>query len=228
MHSCFTPGTQVTTWTNHLYAQDMRNRNLRPLVLSRYGGLGNHRSPIGFSGDTLRKWDTLAFEVYMTPRASNIAFGYWSHDIGGFSGDEVDKEHHTESPDLFLRWLQFAVFSPIFRTHCRYCEQRIWTFGTVYYPWMAATMWLRDALVPYIYTAARFAEDSGVGLLRPCYYEFPTADEAYIYEEQYIFGPDVLVSPVTTAPDVSRNQIATFSVLPFVVMSFIKVLPTML
>lgn len=47
---------------------------------------GNHRTAHGFSGDTLRKWDTLAYEIWMTPQASNIGFGWWSHDIGGFSG----------------------------------------------------------------------------------------------------------------------------------------------
>ena len=55
----------------------MRMRGRRPLCLSRYGGWGNHREPIGFSGDTLRKWDTLHYEVYMTPRAANVGFAYW-------------------------------------------------------------------------------------------------------------------------------------------------------
>ena len=70
----------------------MVQQNKRPLVLSRYGGLGNHRGPIGFSGDTLRRWDTLDYEIYMTSRASNVLFGYWSHDIGGFSGGCVDTQ----------------------------------------------------------------------------------------------------------------------------------------
>lgn len=45
----------------------------------------------------------------MTPRASNVLFGYWSHDIGGFSGSFVDSQYHTESPELFLRWLQVRL-----------------------------------------------------------------------------------------------------------------------
>ena len=67
----------------------------------------------------------------MTPLASNIGFSWWSHDIGGFSGAGASEDNywHTEEPELFLRWLQFASFAPIFRTHCRYCNQLIWTWG---------------------------------------------------------------------------------------------------
>ena len=112
-----------------------------------------HRTPTGFSGDTMRKWDTLEYEVYFTPRASNVGFGWWSHDIGGFSGDFIDDEWHTESPELFLRWLQFGAFSPIMRTHCRYCDQRIWTWqkydtaNVTWYPLMKETMTMRNMLV---------------------------------------------------------------------------------
>ena len=55
---------------------------------------GDQRKPIGFSGDSLRKWDTLAYEVYMTPRAANVGFGWWSHDIGGFSGGYLNNTNH--------------------------------------------------------------------------------------------------------------------------------------
>ena len=50
-------------------------------------------------------------------------------DIGGFSGNPVDDVFHTEGPELYLRWLQWGAYSPILRTHCRYCEQRVWTWG---------------------------------------------------------------------------------------------------
>eukprot|EP00045_Choanoeca_perplexa_P016850 m.232749 g.232749 ORF g.232749 m.232749 type:complete len:892 (+) comp17374_c0_seq25:3801-6476(+) len=199
---------QVSTWTSILWDADMTRRNLRPLTLSRYGGPGSHRAPIGFSGDTLRKWDTLAYEVYMTPRASNVLFGYWSHDIGGFSGAEVDSSHHTESPELFLRWLQFATFAPIFRTHCRYCEQRIWTFGPDWYPLMKATMVLRNMLVPYIYTQARYAFDEGLCLLRPMYYAAPSSPQSYDpeFDTQYQFGSDILVAPIVTSSSTPKDK----------------------
>eukprot|EP01049_Picozoa_sp_SAG25_P012743 SAG25_NODE_1794_length_2325_cov_1.529650_1_plen_79_part_10 len=70
---------------------------------SRFGGLGQHRTPIGFSGDTARKWDTLAYQTYFTPHAANVGFGWWSHDIGGFSASPVDDVFHTSGPELYLR-----------------------------------------------------------------------------------------------------------------------------
>lgn len=77
--------TQELLWSNYVYSESTRVSGARPLVLSRYGGLGNQRYGIGFSGDTQSTWDTLALQVAMSPTASNVLFGYWSHDIGGES-----------------------------------------------------------------------------------------------------------------------------------------------
>ena len=139
----------------------------------------------------------------MTPRAANVGFGWWSHDIGGFSGSEVDPAHHTESPQLFLRWLQFAVWSPVFRTHCRYCMQLIWSFGDDWFALMRQTFYLRNALVPYIYThAVARAYDQGAALLRPMYWAWPEVAQAYdpgLSSAQYLFGDDFICAPVTAA-----------------------------
>jgi len=78
--------TQELLWSNYVYSESRRVTGARPLVLSRYGGLGNQRYGIGFSGDTQSTWDTLALQVAMSPTASNVLFGYWSHDIGGEFG----------------------------------------------------------------------------------------------------------------------------------------------
>ena len=219
-------------WANYLYHQDksrIGNGN-RGLVLSRYGGLGTHRYGVGFSGDAPQSYDTLAVQVQMTSQASNVLFGYWSHDIGGFhngtvipgfakgypyEGDE-DPDNATQS-ELYLRWLQFGAFAPIFRTHCqeepipqghvcspRYnahclgCERRIWKF-LHHFPLMKEAMVLRNGMGPYIYTHVREAFDSGVGLLRPMYYAYPEYDEAYATTAtQYFFGNDMIIAPITT------------------------------
>ena len=81
----------------------------RRLIMHRYGGLGNQRYPIGFSGDVAAVWESLAFQPHFTASAANINFGYWSHDIGGFNGDAGDEG--------FTRWYQFGAVSPIFRSH---------------------------------------------------------------------------------------------------------------
>ena len=99
--------------------------------------------------------------------------------------------------------------SPIFRTHCRYCEQRIWTFPEPYYSWMRTTMLLRNSLVPYIYSTAYLqAYLGGRGIVSPMYYDYPESDEAYTYETQYMFGPALLASPIAVQP-ASQNASAT-------------------
>ena len=76
------------------------------MTFSRYAGPGSHRYPVGFSGDTLITWESLDFQPYFTSTASNIGYGWWSHDIGGhmlgYKNDEME-----------ARWYQFGVFSPV-------------------------------------------------------------------------------------------------------------------
>jgi hypothetical protein len=89
-------GLDPLWWLNHLHFYDLaRDGRKRPFVFSRWGGLGNHRYPIGFSGDTLVTWESLAFQPYFTATAANVGYGWWSHDIGGHMGGVEDGELYT-------------------------------------------------------------------------------------------------------------------------------------
>ena len=198
--SYYTDGLGETFWCNHVFFNDMRNNRpeRRPFIFHRWGGLGSHRYPIGFSGDTYSTFGSLAFQPYFTATASNVCFGYWGHDLGG---------HMQIAPtnsELMLRWLQFGAFSPIFRTHGASQEgneRRIWKFDN--FPMLLDCVNLRYQLMPYIYTAARQAYDTGISICRPLYYEWPEENEAYRQEGEYMFGDDILVSPVVTAANPS-------------------------
>lgn len=186
-------GLGETFWCNHVFYEDMRlNRpDRRPVIFHRWGGLGSHRYQIGFSGDSYSTFPTLAFQPYFTATASNVCYGYWGHDLGGHiqSGDN--------DPELYLRWMQFGVFSPIFRTHATNwdnIERRIWKYEN--FPSLLKTVELRYALFPYIYTSAREAYDTGVSICRPLYYDYPEVADAYKYEDEYMFGDDILVAPI--------------------------------
>lgn len=197
--SNLTPGLGETFWINHVFFNDMkRNRpDRRPLIFHRWGGLGCHRYQIGFSGDSRINFPTLAFQPYFTSTASNVGYAYWGHDLGGHI---ITDEKFANDPDLVLRWFQFGVFTPIYRSHASNdgrIERRIWKFPN--FPAIRSTAKLRYALFPYIYTMARKTYDTGVGMCRPIYYEYPEAEEAYKFEGQYYFGDDVLVAPVTEA-----------------------------
>ena len=195
--SKYVDGLGETFWCNHVFYNDMRlNRpDRRPLIFHRWGGLGSHRYPIGFSGDSFTTYGTLAWQPYFTATASNVGFGYWGHDLGGH------QQTGGNDPEIYLRWMQFGVFTPVFRTHATNwegIERRIWKYEN--FPSLLETVKLRYALMPYIYTAARQAYDTGVSLCRPLYYEWPEANNAYLFEDEYMFGDDILVAPVVTKP----------------------------
>jgi len=201
-------GLGETMWCNHVFFNDMKkNRpDRRPVIFHRWGGLGSHRYQIGFSGDTYINFPTLAFEPYFTATASNVGYGYWGHDLGG----HMINYYEPNDPELLLMWMQFGVFTPIFRTHATkggHIERRIWTYDN--FPMINQTVKLRYALFPYLYTMARKAYDTGVGLCRPMYYEYPETAEAYEREGQYFFGDDILVAPVVepSVDGVSKKEI---------------------
>ena len=195
--SSYITGLGQTFWLNHVFYNDMRlNRtDRRPVIFHRWGGMGSHRYPIGFSGDTFATYGTLQFESYVTATAANVCFGYWGHDGGGY----LQPNNISTDPELVLRWMQFSVFQPIFRTHGSSqsgCERRIWKFKNL--DLQRKAFMLRYTLVPYIYTAAREAYDTGVSICRPLYYEWPEENKAYSVEDEYLFGNDILVSPIST------------------------------
>lgn len=180
-----TYGLSETFWCNHIFFNDMvrKRTDRRPVIFHRWGGLGSHRYQIGFSGDALINFQTLGFQPYFTATASNVGYGYWGHDLGGHAFTD---ESIVNDPELVLRWIQFGVFTPIFRTHATNdarIERRIWKFDN--FPTMLEAVRLRYSLFPYLYTMARKAYDTGISVCRPLYYEYPESEEAYVYENEY-------------------------------------------
>jgi alpha-glucosidase len=186
----------------------MERRGLaRPLLFHRWGGLGNHRYEIGFSGDVISVWESLKFQPYFTATAANVGFGYWSHDIGGHMPGPIN-------PELYTRWIQWGAFSPILRTHTTKnpgAERRIWAYPTDAFLVMRDAVRLRYALIPYIYTMSRKTYDTGISLCRPMYYDYPEEAEAYQFPGQYQFGDNLIIAPVTSPID-SASLLATVSV----------------
>ncbi len=187
-------GMNPTFYLNYVFFSDMRRENKgRPLILSRYGGLGSHRYVVGFSGDVSITWNSLNYQPYFTTTASNVGYGYWSHDLGGHTQGCSDGEMYT-------RWLQYGAFSPVFRTHetknsC--IERRIWAYPLKYFYPMRQAYRMRYAMIPYIYTEARKAFDTGLSLCRPMYYDHPKEENSYLFPDEYMFGDDLLMDPVT-------------------------------
>ncbi len=199
-------------WINYTLFSDMeRNRNTRPLIYHRWGGLGNHRYQIGFSGDTWISWKSLDFQPYFNHTASNVLYGYWSHDIGGHGGYA---HGNRLDPELYTRWMQFGSLSPILRTHCMKMtslNKAPWMLGPKYNNIVADVINYRYKMAPYIYASARETYETGISLCRPMYYDYPEASEAYdsLYRNQYMFGDKMLVAPITApmTDGVSEKQV---------------------
>lgn len=189
------PGLDPLWWLNHLHAYDLgRTPSKRRFIFSRWGGLGNQRYPIGFSGDTHVSWDTLAFQPYFTATAANVDYGYWSHDIGGHMLGVEDGE-------LYTRWIQFGVFSPILRLHSTknpFHERLPWGYDAHVELVACQAMQLRHAFIPYLYTMAWRNHHYGPVIVQPMYYLAPEAEEAYHCPDQYTFGSELIAAPFTS------------------------------
>ena len=200
--SKYTPGLSNTFWLNHTFFNpaERQTPGLRPFIYPRWGGLGSHRYPLAFSGDTYATWPMLAYLPYFTATASNVNYGWWGHDIGGHMFHKTQK---ATDPELYTRWLQYGVFTPIFKTHSTKdprIERCIWCFPDHMFL-MRDAIRLRYTLAPYIYNAARENYDTGVGMCRPMYYDYPESDKAYETPEQFMFGNDILATTITQPVD---------------------------
>ncbi len=177
---------------NHYHFLDNCREGGKGLILSRYAGLGSHRYPLGFSGDTVVCWKSLKFQPYFTALASNAGYGWWSHDIGGHLFGRGNEE-------LYLRWLQFGVFSPINRLHS---NNKAWSKEPWLYPHVESIaedfLRLRHRLLPFIYSANVRTSTDGIPLVSPMYY-YSDSEEARSkkWRNQYYFGENMLVTPVT-------------------------------
>lgn len=191
-------GLDPLWWLNHLHFLDLgRDMSKRPVIFSRWGGYGNHRYPIGFSGDTYVTWKSLAFQPYFTSTASNVGYSWWSHDLGGHMSGYDD-------PELYIRWIQFGLFSPVFRLHSTknpYIEKLPWKFDAHIYQLAKSAMQFRHALIPYIYSMAWKNHTLSESLIRPLYYLHPETDEAYKTQNEYYFGSELLCAPVVDPID---------------------------
>ncbi len=207
MTSRYVKGLSNTFWLNYTFWNDIARRSAslgkdapRPMIYHRWGGIGSHRYQVGFSGDTYATWKVLSYLPWFTATAANVGYGYWGHDIGGHM---QPKGVHETDPELYTRWLQSGVFTPIFKTHSTKdmsMEKRFWAFPDHFDP-MREAIRLRYTLSPYIYGAARQAYDTGISICRPLYYYYPEEQKAYDTREEFFFGDDILATVLCEPAD---------------------------
>lgn len=191
------PGVDPLWVLNHLHFLDSGRGSQRPLIFSRFGGPGAQRYQVGFSGDAVITWETLHFQPEFTATASNIGYGWWSNDIGGHT-------HGYKDDELYTRWVQLGCWSPILRLHSDnnpFNTREPWRYGVEACTIVEETLRLRHRLIPYLYTMNARCASQDEPLIQPMYWDHPEDDEAYNVPNQFYFGSELIVAPVTQARD---------------------------
>jgi alpha-D-xyloside xylohydrolase len=188
----------------------------RALILSRDAYLGaQHNGAIFWSSDIFPTWDVLKRQIPTGLDVASSGIAYWGNDIGGWQG--LPKTHtpaHTplidpsdardnvggydDYPELYVRWYQYGVFQPNFRTHGTRPHNEVWSYGKQAEPILEKYLRLRYELMPYIYSLGHFTHESGAPFMRPLFMDFPNDPKVADMGDEYMFGPAFLVAPVTS------------------------------
>lgn len=191
------PGVDPLWVLNHFHHLDAARDGGSGMTFSRYAGPGSHRYAVGFSGDAVVSWASLDFQPEFTATASNIGYSWWSHDIGGHTRGIRDDE-------LATRWVQYGVLSPITRLHSAnnpFIRKEPWLFPAEHRAAMDDALRFRHRLVPYLHTMNHRNAEDGLPLVRPMYHAEPRRPEAYTVPNQYEFGTELVVVPITAPRD---------------------------
>ena len=197
-----TPGLDPLWALNHYHFLDNAKNNNRPLILSRFCGAGSQRYPLGFSGDTTQTWSSLEFQPGFTATASNIGYPWWSHDIGGHCMGKKDDE-------LYIRWLQLGVFSPIMRLHStnnEFMGKEPWNYSGPIERIAKRNLRLRHKLLPYIYTMNYRTHTDCRAICEPMYYAYPEEKRSYECKNEFFFGTELIVAPITEHTSTDNNM----------------------
>ncbi|RSV32317.1 glycoside hydrolase family 31 protein [Sphingomonas sp. ABOLE] len=175
----------------------------RPLLLTRSAWAGQQRNgAFTWSGDVSGRWDVFAKQIPAGVNFSMTGNPFWSADIGGFFGGSPKDPAYQE---LFTRWLQFAVFNPMFRIHGTGEGKEVYSFPeSVRAPLLDAVA-LRYRLLPFLYAQSWQVADRGASFLYPAGMVFPEDRAAQDLRDQYLFGRNLLVSPVIEPGATSRT-----------------------
>ena len=182
----------------------------RNMILSRNFGIAPHKYSVLYSGNTKISWKTLATLPEFNSSASNIGVSWWSHDIGGFSGG-------TEDPELYMRYIQLGVFSPILRLSSqggKYYKREPWRWDAKTNGIVIDYLQLRHKLIPYLYAEAKKYSSYGATLVQPLYYKYPQTYDEPLYRNEYYFGSELFVSPITNEKDSIMNRVVHRLFLP--------------
>ncbi|WP_353779712.1 TIM-barrel domain-containing protein [Winogradskyella sp. 3972H.M.0a.05] len=182
-------------WARLVYEGYQRDfPDTRPFILMRAGYSGSQRyGMIPWSGDVSRSWGGLQSQPEIALQMGMQGLAYMHSDLGGFAGANLDDE-------LYARWLQYGVFNPIFRPHAQEDVASEPVFRSEKAKRFAKyAIQMRYRLLPYNYHLMAINHLEGLPMMRPLFFEEPDNPELYDYSKTYLWGDDMLVSPVLEA-----------------------------
>lgn len=187
---------------NYYHLNYYNDKNTRPLVLSRNSLVATHLYPVHYSGETIVSWETLKYLPFFNNLACNKGISWWSHDVGGFKEGIEDNE-------LYLRYVEYSCFCPIFRFSAKrgpFYKREPWLWDIKTFTIAREYCLLRQRLIPYIYTEAYNYSKNGQPLIQPIYYMYPEIYDEPDYKNEYFFGRNLFISPITKPMDVIMNR----------------------
>ena len=173
------------------------NKRIFILTRSSFAGMQKYAAS-AWSGDVAASWDTFRQEIVAGLNYSLSGMPYWTDDIGGYISEMRDDTFfYDEFEELFTRWFQFGTFSPIFRAHGDEHPQNMLAFKKEYFDAQLKFDKLRYSLMPYIYSVAGAVTHDDYTMMRGLVFDFANDKKVYDINDQFMFGPSLLICPVT-------------------------------
>lgn len=194
--------TTLRTLTHYHFDDFKQLVNRRGIVLARNALVASHRYPIHYTGETLVSWKNLEMLPSFNSTAANVGLSWISNDIGGYTGG-------TEDGELYTRFVQFGCFSPILRISCdqgKYFKREPWVWDIKTQSVVSEYLRLRHALIPYLYSEAYRYSRVGLPLIQPIYYRYPEIYDEPLYKNEYYFGSNLFVAPITSKKDTLMDR----------------------
>lgn len=188
---------------NHFHFTDYKKQEeKRSMILSRNGMLASHNYPVTYSGYTKVSWNNLDLVPEYNLTSSNIGVNWLSHDIGGYLDG-------VEDPELYMRFVQLGCFSPILRLSSaasHYYKREPWLWDAQTHAVAGDYLRLRHRLIPYLYSEAYKYYKTGLPIIQPVYYRYPELYDEPLYKNEYYFGSELFVAPITRKKEPLMNR----------------------
>ena len=173
------------------------NPEKRVYLLTRSAFLGQQRvGATVWSGDVYGSWWGLRHQIAAGLNFALSGYPYWTTDIGGYWSPYDHFDGNPAYQELYARWFEYGAFCPVFRTHGHRAQNEMWVYDRVY-PALLATDRLRYRLLPYIYSVAWKVTSEDATIQRPLVMDFRDDRATWEIGDEFLFGPEILVSPVT-------------------------------